>query len=78
MVEDVRYLFVVKRSDLCWEIRENPFLTGDKGTCMDKHEPKSPRLTDGQTGKNGMRMNEHTRVRTRKKCILYAQQAVNE
>ena len=48
--EDVRYWCGVEREERYWEIRVNPYLTGDKVTRTDEHGPKIHRFTDGQTG----------------------------
>ena len=61
-MEDAQYWFLVERAEHCWEIRVNPYLTGDKGTRTDKHGTNSRRFVDGQTGENGKRTNERIRV----------------
>ena len=60
---------MVECAERCWEIMVNPYLTGDKGTRMDEHGPKSRILIYGQKEKNGMRTKKYTHTDETEVCI---------
>ena len=69
---------MVKCAERCWEIRVNPYLTGDKGTRMEGCSPNSHRLMDGKTGDIGTHTNKRIGARTIQKCVLAVQLEVDE